>query len=61
MINIEMSARTAAAVLQVLSKEQERYTTDGFCVPERITDIRGVMVSISEQIEAELKNETTDT
>ena len=55
-----MSARTAAAVLQVLSKEQERYTTDGFCVPERITDIRGIMVTISEQIEAELENETTD-
>ena len=60
MINIEMSARSAAAVLQVLSKEQERYTHDSSCVPERITEIRGVMVSISEQIEGELENETTD-
>lgn len=55
-----MSARAAAAVLQVLSKEQERYTHDSSCVPERITEIRGVMVSISEQIEGELENETTD-
>jgi len=56
-INIEMSARAAAAVLQVLSKEQERYTHDPSCVPERITEIRGVMVSISEQIEGELSGD----
>lgn len=61
MINIEMDVRSAAAVRQVLFKEQERYTYDPTCVPARIIEIRNVINNIDDQIEEELKNETTDT
>jgi len=56
-----MDVRSAAAVRQVLFKEQERYTYDPTCVPARIIEIRNVINNIDEQIEEELKNETTDT
>ena len=60
MITINMDARTAAAVRQALFDEQKRYTYDPKCVPPRIVEIRNVIVDLDEQIEEELKNETTD-
>ena len=60
MIRVEIDLRTAASVRQVLYKEQERYTYDSACVPERISDIRSVIQSIDDQIEAELGEETND-
>jgi len=60
MIKVEIDLRTAASVRQVLYKEQERYTYDPACVPERISDIRSVIQSIDDQIEAELGEETND-
>ena len=56
MINFNMDVRTAAAVRQVLFKEQERYTYDITCVPTRIIEIRNVINDLDEQIEEELKN-----
>jgi len=60
MIKVEIDLRTAASVRQVLYKEQERYTYDPTCVPERISDIRSVIQSIDDQIETELGEETND-
>ena len=60
MININMDVRSAAAVRQALFDEQKRYTYDPKCVPPRIVEIRNVINDIDEQIEEELKNETTD-
>ena len=60
MINISMDVRSAAAVRQALFDEQKRYTYDPKCVPPRIVEIRNVINDIDEQIEEELKNETTD-
>ena len=60
MINIEMDVRSAAAVRQVLFKEQERYTYDPTCVPERIVHIRETIQTLDKQIEEELKNEDAD-
>ena len=61
MINISMDVKSAAAVRQALFDEQKRYTYDPKCVPPRIVEIRNVINDIDEQIEEELKNETTDT
>ena len=60
MIKLELEVTNAAAIRQVLFKEQERYTYDPTCVPQRITRIRDVILDIDNQIEEELKNETTD-
>lgn len=61
MIKLELEVTNAAAIRQVLFKEQERYTYDPTCVPPRVTKIRDVILEIDNQIEEELKNETTDT
>ena len=60
MINVEMDLRTAAAVRQVLFYEQRNYTQDPTCVPQRISDIRCIIVNIDEKIE-EYMNETNNT
>ena len=60
MISLNMDVRTAAAVRHVLFKEQERYTYNPTCLPPRIIEIRNVINDLDEQIEEELKNETTD-
>ena len=41
-------------------KEQERYTYDEKSCPQRITDIREVIVELDNQIDEELRNETTN-
>ena len=58
MINLEVNLRTAAAIRQVLYREQELYTYDPTCVPERITEIREAIVSLDKQIDDALEYET---
>jgi hypothetical protein len=60
MIKIELDVRSAAAVRCALFREQDGYTLDLTCCPQRIVDIRDIIVNIDNQIEEELKNETTD-
>jgi|TARA_B100000073_G_scaffold248476_1_gene208801 hypothetical protein len=61
MIKLELELQNAASIRHVLFKEQEMYTYDKKSCPQRITDIREVIVNLDNQIEEELKNETTDT
>ena len=61
MITINMDVKSAAAVRHVLFQEQKIYTYEPSCVPPRIIEIRNVINDLDEQIEEELKNETTDT
>ena len=60
MINLELEVKNAAAIRHVLYKEQERYTYDPACVPERIVHIRETIQTLDKQIEEELKNEDAD-
>jgi hypothetical protein len=60
-INLELDVQNAASIRHVLYKEQERYTYDPTCVPQRISHIRETIQTLDEQIEEELKNETSDT
>ena len=60
MINLELDVRTAAAVRQVLFYEQQRYTLDTVTCPQRIQDVRVIIVELDKQIEEALKDETTD-
>lgn len=60
MINFELDVRKAAAVRQALFREQDGYTYDSTCVPQRIVEIREVIQSIDTQIEEELKSITTE-
>ena len=61
MITLNLDVKSAAAIRHVLYKEQERYTYDPTCVPQRISHIRETIQTLDEQIEEELKNETSDT
>ena len=60
MIKLELDVRSAAAVRCALFHEQDGYTLDPTCCPQRIVDIRDIILNIDNQIEEELKNETTD-
>lgn len=46
-----MPLRTAAAVRQVLYKEQESYTKNLECEPERIFEIREVIADLDDALE----------
>ena len=48
-----MDARQAAAVRQSLFADTKVYTYDSKAVPERVVDIRSVIVDIDEQLEKE--------
>ena len=61
MITLNLDIKTAAAVRHVLFQEQKIYTYDPTCVPPRIVEIRNLINDLDEQIEEELKNETTNT
>ena len=50
MINLELSKAQAEYVVEVLIKEQERFTHDPVCVPERIFEIREVITDISDKL-----------
>jgi len=49
-VKIEMTVRSAAAVRQILFKEQEGYTKDLVCTPERIFEIREVITDIDDAL-----------
>ena len=53
-VTIKMDARTAAAVRQVLFDAQKGYTYDEGSVPPRVSDIRGVIQQLDENIGAVL-------
>ena len=53
-VAIKMDARTAAAVRQVLFDAQKGYTYDEVSVPPRVSDIRGVIVQLDDNIGAVL-------
>ena len=56
-----MDVVTAAAVRESLFADTKAYTYDEKSCPQRVKNIRNTIVAIDEQIEEELKNETTDT
>jgi hypothetical protein len=58
MIKIEVDLRTAATIRQCLFKEQELYTYDPTCCPQRIQDIRDVILNMDKQIDDELNYDT---
>jgi len=53
-VAIKMDARTAAAVRQVLFDAQKGYTYDEVSVPPRVSDIRGVIQQLDDNIAAVL-------
>tara|TARA_Y100000287_G_scaffold164388_1_gene145618 strand:- start:256 stop:441 length:186 start_codon:yes stop_codon:yes gene_type:complete len=60
MIKLELDVKQAASVRCALFREQNGYTLDPVSCPQRIIDIRDIIVNIDNQIEEELKNETAD-
>ena len=56
-VTIKMCARTAAAVRQVLFDAQKGYTYDEVSVPPRVSDIRGVIQQLDDNIGAVLEVE----
>lgn len=50
MITVKLTKETAESILQLLNKEQEVYTTDPTCVPERIAHIRQAIADISSKL-----------
>ena len=53
-VTIKVDARTAAAVRQVLFDAQKGYTYDEVSVPPRVSDIRGVIQQLDDNIGAVL-------
>jgi len=51
-VTIEMDARAAAAVRQVLFDSQKGYTYDEVSVPPRVTDIRNVIQQLDDNLES---------
>ena len=51
-VKIELDARAAAAVRQVLFDAQKGYTYDEVSVPPRVTDIREVIGQLDDNIGA---------
>ena len=71
MIKIELDVRAAAAVRESLFRDTKDYTYDSTCCPQRVVDLRNVIVDLDTQIESEIQkvietqteetsNETTD-
>ena len=71
MIKIEMDVRAAAAVRASLFRDTKDYTYDPTCCPQRVVDLRNVILDLDTQIETEIQkviesqteeesNETTD-
>lgn len=54
-VTIEMDIRSAAAVRQVLFEAQKGYSV-GFDAPERIVELREVILNIDDEIEKKLNN-----
>jgi hypothetical protein len=51
-VTIKINVQAAAAVRQVLFDSQKGYTYDEVSVPPRISDIRGVIRQLDENIES---------
>ena len=58
-VTVEMSVYQAAAVRASLFTDTKQYTYDPKCVPERVVQIRDVIVSIDKQLEEIIGEETT--
>lgn len=54
-VTLELDVRTAAAIRESLFRDTKMYSYDEKSCPQRVNDIRNVIVSMDEQIEAELK------
>ena len=54
-VTLELDVRTAAAIRESLFRDTKMYSYDEKSCPQRVNDIRNVIVSLDEQIEAELK------
>ena len=55
MIKIELDVRTAAAVRESLFRDTKDYTYDSTCCPQRVVDLRNVIVDLDTQIESEIQ------
>ncbi len=55
-VSVKMNLRSAAAVRQILFEHQKGYTYDETSVPERISDIRSVILEIDNKIEEKTKD-----
>ena len=55
MIKIELDVRTAAAVRESLFRDTKDYTYDPTCCPQRVVDLRNVIVDLDTQIESEIQ------
>ena len=55
MIKIEMDVIAAAAVRESLFRDTKDYTYDPTCCPQRVVDLRNVIVDLDTQIEAEIQ------
>ena len=53
-VTLKLDARCAAAVRQVLFDAQKGYTYDEVSVPPRVSDIRGVIQQLDDNIDAVL-------
>ena len=53
-VTLKLDSRCASAVRQVLFDAQKGYTYDEVSVPPRVTDIRGVIQQLDENIGAVL-------
>ena len=49
-VTLNFDARTAAAIRQVLFEAQKGYTYDEMSVPPRVSDIRGVIQQLDDNI-----------
>ncbi len=49
-VTLKLDVRSAAAVRQVLFDSQKGYTYDEVSVPPRVTDIRGVIQKLDDNI-----------
>ena len=55
MIEIEMDVRAAVAVRTSLFRDTKNYTYDSTCCPQRVVDLRNVILDLDTQIEAEIQ------
>ena len=58
-MNVEMDLATAMDVRCSLFRDTKVYTYDEKSCPERVKNIRSVIVELDKQIEEELKNEVS--
>ena len=58
-MNNEVDVRTAAAVRESLFRDTKYYSYDPTSWPQRVVDIRNVIVNLDTQIEEELQKAVT--